>query len=146
MTKSSDRRSPLEDLRIPTRFRLSALWAATMFCYLYGDYFGLYQPAQLKDMLAGNMGPLGPASQRVLLGVSAMMAVPSVMVFLSLVLPAPAARWANIALGLIYTFIVLATMPGSWAFYLFLSAVEVVLTLWIVWQAWRWPRQRDGSG
>jgi hypothetical protein len=116
-----------------------------MFCYLYGDYFGLYQPAQLKDMLAGNMGPLGPASQGVLLGVSAMMAVPSVMVFLSLALPAPAARWANIVLGLIYTFIVLATMPGSWAFYLFLSAVEVVLTLSIAWQAWRWPRQRDGA-
>jgi hypothetical protein len=140
MAPSNNGRGPLEDSRIPIKVRLSALWAATMFLYVYGDYFGLYQPAQLRDMLAGQMGPLGPASQGVLLAVSAMMAIPSIMVFLTLALPARAARPANIALGAIYTLIVLATMPGSWAFYQFLSALEMVLTLGVVWLAWRWPR------
>ncbi len=30
----------LHDIRIHVRFKLSALWAALMFCYIYGDYFG----------------------------------------------------------------------------------------------------------
>jgi hypothetical protein len=29
----------LVDERIPTRTKLSALWASVMFCYVYGDYF-----------------------------------------------------------------------------------------------------------
>ncbi|CAN5488643.1 DUF6326 family protein [soil metagenome] len=133
--------SRLEDVRVPTRLKLSALWAATMFCYLYGDYFGLYQPGSLQGMLNGRMGPLGPVTQEVLLGVSVMMAIPSAMVFLSIVLGASVSRWANVLLGLVYTAIVLITTPGAWSFYLFLSLVEVSLTLAVVWYAWTWPRQ-----
>ena len=59
----------------------------------------------------------------------------------SLVLTPGVNRWANIALGLVFTLIMLITMPGSWAFYIFLGVVEVVLILLIVWNAWKWPRQ-----
>ena len=45
-------------------------------------------------------------------------------------------------LALLYAGIVGLTMLGSWAFYLFFSAIEIVLSLLIVWQAWRWPRVR----
>jgi hypothetical protein len=34
----------------------------------------------------------------------------------------------------------LVTMPGAWWYYLLLGALETVLTLVIVWLAWRWPR------
>ena len=40
-----------------------------------------------------------------------------------------------------YTVFVLATMPGAWAFYLFVGTVDMVLTALIVWYAWTWPRQ-----
>jgi hypothetical protein len=43
----------LEDAKVPIRLKLSALWAALMFCYVYGDYFGLYRPGQLQGMLRG---------------------------------------------------------------------------------------------
>ena len=76
----------LEDIQIPVKFKLSALWASVMFCYIYGDYFGLYQPGKLRGMLDGRMVPLGPTTQGVLLGTSIMMAIPSIMVFLSLAL------------------------------------------------------------
>src|SRR5207253_5794254 len=49
-------------------------------------YFGLYVPGALQKMLEGKMGPLGPTTQGVLLGTSLIMAIPSVMIFLSLVL------------------------------------------------------------
>jgi hypothetical protein len=130
----------LEDLKVPVRIKLSALWASLMFCYIYGDYFGLYRPGTLQSMLQGNMGPLGPTTQGVLLGTAAMMAVPSLMVFLSLVLRPFVARAANIALGLFYALIMLVSMPGAWVFYLFLGAIEIVLSLLIVWYAWKWPR------
>lgn len=128
----------LEDIKVPVRLKLSALWAALMFCYLYGDYFGLYSPNQLSGMLAGQ-GPLGPTSQGTLLATSVLMAIPSLMVFLPLVLPAPLTRWANIAIALLYAIIVAITMPGAWAFYLFFSAVEIGLSGLIVWYAWKWP-------
>ncbi len=47
----------LEDVKVPIRLKLSALWAALMFCYVYGDYFGLYHPGQLQSTLRGD-GPV----------------------------------------------------------------------------------------
>jgi len=76
-----------EDVKVPTRLKLSALWAALMFCYVYGDYFGLYQPGKLQSMLQGD-GPLGPTSQGTLVALSILMAIPSLMVFLPIMLPA----------------------------------------------------------
>ena len=131
----------LEDVKVPVRLKLSALWAALMFCYVYGDYFGLYQPGQLRGMLQGD-GPIGPTSQGTLVAVSLLMAIPSLMVFLPIVLPPTFNRWTNIVLGLLYAVIVGLTMPGSWAFYLFFSVVEIGLSLLIAWYAWSWPRVR----
>ena len=112
---------------------------ALMFCYVYGDYFGLYRPGQLQGMLQGD-GPIGPTSQGTLVAVSILMAIPSLMVFLPIVLPPTFNRWTNIVLALLYAIVVGLTMPGSWAFYLFFSAVEIGLSLLIVWHAWSWPR------
>ena len=131
----------LDDIKIHVRIKISALWVSVMFCYIYGDYFGLYPPGELQRMLEGKMGPLGPTTQGLLVGTSVMMAIPSVMVYLSLALRPNLNRWANIILGVIYTLIILITMPGSWAFYIFLGIVEVVLTALIVWYAWNWPKQ-----
>ena len=129
----------LEDIKVPVRLKLSALWTALMFCYVYGDYFGLYKPGQLKGMLGGD-GPIGPTSQGSLVAVSVLLIVPSVMTFLPVVLPPKLNRWLNVALALIYTAVVAVTMPGSWAFYLLFSSVEILLSLLIVWYAWRWPK------
>ena len=132
----------LEDVRIHVRFKLSALWTSVMFCYLYGDYFGLYVPGALQRMLDGKMGPFGPTTQGILIGTSFMMAIPSVMVFLSLGLKASLSRWANVIFGLTYTAIILYTRWG-WAFFVFLGVIEIALTLMIAWYAWSWQRQEQ---
>jgi hypothetical protein len=131
----------LHDIKIHVKIKLSALWASVMFCYIYGDYFGLFQPRQLRAMLEGKIPPLGAVTQGVLVGTSLMMVIPSVMVFLSLALKADLNRWVNIILGVVYSGIILITMPGSWAFYIFLGVVEVVLTALVVGYAWNWPKQ-----
>jgi Family of unknown function (DUF6326) len=131
----------LDDIKVHVKLKISALWVSVMFCYIYGDYFWLYAPGKLQGMLEGKMVPLGQTTQAVLVFTSATMAIPSIMVFLSLALKAKLNRWVNIILGVIYTLFVLITMPGAWAFYIFLGSVDVVLTALIVWYAWNWPRQ-----
>ncbi|HEY6064676.1 MAG TPA: DUF6326 family protein [Thermoanaerobaculia bacterium] len=137
-TKSA--KAALDDIGIPVKLKISALWVSVMFCYIYADYFGLYQPRKLQAMLDGKMGPLGKTTQGVLLGTSVMMTIPSVMVFLSVALKPRPNRWLNIVFGSLFTAIILVTMWG-WAFYVFYGVVEVTLTGLIVWYAWRWPRQ-----
>lgn len=131
--------SRLSDIRIHVRFKLSALWAALMFCYVYGDYFGLYVPGKLKGMLDGE-GPVGPVSEASLVMTALLLAMPGLMVFLSLALSPRLCRWANIVLGLFYAAVMLLTMPGAWWFYITLGVIEVALLLLIVVCAWRWPR------
>ena len=131
----------LDDVKIHVKLKLSALWASVMFCYVYGDYFELYKPGKLQEMLKGIMGPLGAVTQGMLFGTAVMMAIPSVMIFLSLALKPKLNRRLNIVLGTLYTLIMLSIIPGAWAFYLFLGVVEVVLTASIVWHAWKWPKQ-----
>ncbi|MDR3443826.1 MULTISPECIES: DUF6326 family protein [Dyella] len=140
MASPASGKTALEDWKVPVKLKLAALWASLMFCYIYGDYFGLFQPGTLQSMLEGKMGPLGPTTQGVLLGTSILMAVPSVMVFLSLVMRPLAGRVVNVVLGLLYAIIMAVSMPGAWTFYLFLGVIEIVLSLLIVWYAWRWPR------
>lgn len=131
----------LEEYRTPAKLKLAALWASTMFCYIYGDYFGLYVAGTLADMNHGSMGPLGHATSGVLTAVSLMMAIPSLMVALSLLLPASICRWACIVLGLFYTAIMAVSLPGSELFYKVLAAIEMTLTLAITVVAIRWPRE-----
>lgn len=130
----------LEDYQAPTKVRLAALWASTMFCYAYGDYFGLYVAGTLKNMNKGIMGPLGQSTPGVLIAVSLMMALPSLMIVLSLVFSATLCRWANIALGLVYTAIMAISLPGAEPFYVVLGVIEIALTMTIVLIALRWPR------
>jgi Family of unknown function (DUF6326) len=129
-----------ENGRVPTELKLSALWASVMFCFVYGDYFGLYVPDKVMEMNAGTIGPLGTATPAVLLGVSAMMAIPSVMVALSLLLPPVLCRWASIIFALVYTAIMVLTSLDAPPFYIFFAAIEIAMLLAIVFFAAKWPR------
>lgn len=132
----------LRDTTIDVKIKLAALWTSVMFCYIYADYFGLYVPGALQKMINGRMGPLGPTTQGVLLGTSVMMAIPSVMIFLSVALRPRLNRWLNIIFGALYTAIILITM-WDWTFYIFFGAIEVILTALVVWYAWKWPVSSD---
>jgi hypothetical protein len=130
----------LDDIRVHVKFKLFALWTSVMFCYVYGDYFELYQPGKLQAMLAGRTA-LGAVSQGSLLGMAAVVAIPSLMAFLSLVLPPQVNRWMNIILGAAYTAIMILAIVGSWHFYIFFGLIEITLTSLIVWYAWIWPKR-----
>jgi hypothetical protein len=138
MNPANETREAL-DPPLPVRLRLAALWTSAMFLYLYADYFGLFIPGTLADMLQGRIAPLGVVSQAILLGTSTMMAIPSVMIALSLLLPFRLCRALNIATGVLYSLIILVTM-WSWAFFVLYGVIEVSLTGAIAWLAWRWGK------
>ena len=71
-----------------------------------------------------------------------LIAIASVMMFLSLVLRPAVNRWANIVLPSLYVVSIVASAIGERsAYYWFLSITESALLLLIVWYAWTWPRQ-----
>jgi len=133
-------RAPLDDYRLPVKIKLALMWTALMFLYIYNDYFSLYLPGTIADMTAGRIGPLGPATPGVLIGVSIMLAAPSLMIVLSAVLPPVISRWLNVLLGFGYTAIQMMTFPGSPPFYQIVVGLEVALTLAVIWTALKWPR------
>jgi hypothetical protein len=129
-----------EDIQVHVRLKLFALWSSVMFFYIYGDYFELYQPGKLQEIIAGRM-PFGAISQGALLGMAAVMVIPSLMPFLSLVLPTGVNRWVNIVFGVVYTVIMILVIRGGWHYYVFYGLIEISLTVLIVWYAWTWPKQ-----
>jgi len=141
ITQTND--TQLRDSTLDIKVKLAAVWASVTLCYLYCDYFELYQAGKLQSMLAGRMGPLGESSQGVLLGASIVVSIPALMVFLSAVLPAGVNRVVNLLFGVLFTLIMLVFLlsPGVWLYYKYYALLEVMLTFAAVWLAWRWPRQ-----
>lgn len=91
----------LQDFPINVKFKLSALWASVMFCYVYGDFFSLFLPSRLQNLLNGESG-VGATTPLKLLMFAVLMTLPSLMVFLSLALKAKTNRRLNIALGIFW--------------------------------------------
>lgn len=145
MSTGSQSRASLDPATVNVRVKLALLWAATMFCYVYGDYFELYVPGKLQEMIGGQLA-FGPATQGALVGTSILLIVPALMVVLSAMLSPRVCRVVNIALGVFYALVMAVAMQGAWYFYKLFGVVEIVLTLSIVWQAWRWPRRAEVRG
>ncbi len=137
---STDAKTKLEDFRAPTSIKLALLWASLMFLYIYNDYFSMYLPGTVDDMAAGRLGPLGAATEGVLVGVAIMLAIPALMIFLSAALRPWASRWLNVVVGLAYTGIEAVTLLGAPLFYQIVVVLEIALTVLIVWNALRWPK------
>jgi len=134
----------MEDMKINVKIKLSALWVTVMLLYVYGDIVGFIKPGALEHYIQGIGATGAPVTQASLLQIAIAMAIPSVMVFLSLTLKPQVNRWANIILGIAYTCIIPLSMviaTSVSAYYIFLGIVEVVLTALIVWYAWKWPKQ-----
>ena len=122
----------MEDIQII----LSALWIATMLTYLLGDVLRIFsgdtQTQEMKEQFAKFTQPMW-------LLIAALMVLPIVMVVLSLILPYPANRLANIIMAgffLLFNLVGLPTYPS--AYDRFLIAVSLVFNGITIWYAWNW--------
>src|SRR5665648_1176995 len=101
----------LEDVKINIKIKLSTLWASVMFIYLYVDVFGFFKPGVIEDAIAGKVWTF-QITQVWLLGVIILMTIPSIMVFLSLVLPVKAVSYTHIIVGILEIVYVLGGAIG----------------------------------
>ena len=109
-----------------------------LFVFAYVDLFSLYRPDVRADLEAGELGGF-TVNQSFLLATTVYVVIPSLMVFLALVLPPRVNRIANIALSAVYALTIIAGAIGEWNYYVVGSAIEVVLLAGIVYYAWTWP-------
>lgn len=131
-----------EDFKINVKLKLSALWASVMFLYIYGDYFELYVPEKVIDLLNGRNVLNTPYK---LLFATIVLTLPSLMIFLSLTMKPKWNRVLNISIGLFLTLFTLLVGVSSFTewrmFYVMLAFLESIITSIIVWKAWHWPKR-----
>lgn len=134
----------LQDFRINIKIKLATLWTSATFLYIYGDYFELYVPSKLSGIINGNNMLDNPVK---LFLASLLLAVPSLMICLSILLKPAVNRWLNILFGLFFTAIMLliaVTSISEWrTFYVFYAIIESMLTSIIVWTAFNWVKQTE---
>lgn len=131
----------LEDFSVNVKIKLAVLWAAVMCCYIYGDYFSLYVPNKINGFISGDNLINSPIK---LLAASLLMAIPSLMICLSVILKPNLNKWLNIVFGIFYTaimvLIAVSTLSAWWSFYVFLAVVEIIITSLIIYYACKWPK------
>ncbi|MHA2104974.1 MAG: DUF6326 family protein [Candidatus Hodarchaeales archaeon] len=129
----------IEDVKVNVKIKLSALWASLVLIYLYADLFAFYVTGHLEEAIAGEMAGM-QITQVLLLGFMIFMTIPSLMVFLSLILKAKVNRWTNIIVAILQIGLVLPSVIGdSNLYFIFASIVETVLLVLIIYFAWTWP-------
>ena len=128
----------LEDVKINVKIKLSALWAALMFLYIYGDILGFYTPGNLEQLISGEIEGIQLTGGLLIVN-AVTMAIQTVMIFLSVALKANANRWANLVLGVFAAVVlVVATYVGGIDVrYAIQASVELVLIALIIWHAWK---------
>ena len=131
-----------QDYWINPRIKISALWTTMLFIFVCVDLFSLYRSDVRADIEAGKIAAF-TIGQGYLLGVMIYVLVPSLMVFLSLVLPVRITRTANIVVAVVYALTVAGSAIGEWSYFILGSLAEAVLLAGVVYYAWTWPKATD---
>ncbi len=117
---------------LDTRIILAGVWVALMLTYLLGDVLRICSGdfARMQNI---------QFTPGMWLGIAVLMLIPILMVVLSLVLPQPIDRWANIIVAVfffLFNLVGLPTYPS--AYDKFLISVGLVFNGVTVLTAWNW--------
>src|SRR5512136_73529 len=117
---------------LDTRIILSGWWIALMLIYFLGDVLRIVSGDVARTQ---NM----QITQAMWLGIAVLMLIPILMVPLSLALPQPVNRWANIIVAgffILFNLVGLPTYPSLYD--KFLLVVSMVFNGVTIWYAWHW--------
>jgi hypothetical protein len=131
----------LHDPPAPVRAKLAAAWTSLMFFYIYVDHLHLYKPGAVDDILAGVVFEFDISQTFVVVSLM-LVGIPSLMIMLSMTLPARASRTLNLVVASLYIPVSVFNLSGgSWLYFYGLGVVvEVILLAYILRSAWAWPR------
>ena len=140
-TSNKSQRSFVEP-NVSIHTKLAALWTSLMFLIIYLDYFHLYMPHKLEDIMNGRVYVFA-ISPGFLVAALAMVATPALMIFLSVVLPAKANRLTNLLMASINIPLILYNLAGeAWLHMIIGAMIQVTLLGFIIGYAWKWPRAK----
>ncbi|MFB4318769.1 DUF6326 family protein [Actinomadura sp. 21ATH] len=129
---------------MPVQAKLAAAWTSFMFLYIYVDYLALYKPGFLDDLLAGIVHEFDTGPTFVAIALT-LMAIPILMILLSVTLPARANRTINLVVATLYIPVSIFNAAGetlTYSYFYGLSiGLEVLLLAFILRSAWTWPRR-----
>lgn len=132
--------APLSDSSVPVQAKLAAAWTSFMFMYIYADYFLLYKPGFIDELRAGSVHGYDLGLTFATVGL-AFLAVPSVMILLSMALPPRLNRAVNLVVAALYVPFTAYNLTGesTWLpFFGLAVGVELLLLAYIVRAAWTW--------
>jgi hypothetical protein len=148
MTNRTKTSSLLGNPPVPVQAKLAAAWTSFMFLYIYVDFFNLYKPGVVDGILNGLVWRFD-VSPTLLTVMLASVAIPALMVMLSMTLPARANRATNLVVASLYIPYSVFNAAGAswdWAFFYALSiGIEVLLLGFILRSAWTWPRTHSDA-
>ena len=143
MTIRTNTPNLLDNPPVPVQAKLAAAWTSFMFLYIYVDFFNLYKPGVVDGILNGLVWRFD-VSSTLLTIMLASVAIPALMVVLSMTLPARVNRATNLVVASLYIPYSVFNAAGAtweWAFFYGLSiGIEVLLLAFILRSAWAWPR------
>lgn len=142
MTRQTAPSHPLDNPQIPVQFKLAAAWTSFMFLYLYVDYLVLYKPGHIDGILAGMIWEF-EVSQAFVTAALASVAIPALMILLSVALPSRVVRVTNLIVATLYIpYSMFNAVGESWIYFFGLSiGLEVLILAFILHSAWTWPRR-----
>lgn len=141
MTGQANATRPLDNPQIPVQIKLAAAWTSFMFLYLYVDHLALYKPGFVDGILAGKIWAFD-VSQALMVAAFISVAIPAIMILLSITLPARVNRVANLVVAALNIPYAIFNAAGeSWIYFFGLSiGLEVLILAFILRSAWTWPR------
>ncbi len=146
MTRQADTYRPLENIQIPVQIKLAAAWTSFMFLYLYVDHLVLYKPGVVDGILAGMIWEF-EVSQTFMIAAFISVAIPAIMILLSMTLPVRVVRVTNLVVAsLNIPYAIFNAVGESWTYFFGLSiGLEVLVLAFILRSAWTWPRTPSAS-
>jgi hypothetical protein len=141
MRTQTAERTARDDRQVPVQAKLAAAWISFMLLYLYVDYLHLHKPGVIDNLRAGVVFEfdITPTLLTIFL---ALIAIPSLMVMLSMTLPARVNRATNLVVASLYIPVSVFNAVGeSWewaSFYGLSIGLEVLLLAFIIRTAWTW--------
>lgn len=106
----------------------------------------LFSPGVLEDVMAGEIEGM-ELTQELSVFVALFWLIPLTMAFLTLILKEKWNRWTNAVLGAFFTVFGIVDMGEHLASgkgvagYVLISIAMLVVTILIIWHAWKWPME-----
>jgi len=129
-----------KDTKVDIKIKLAMLWISMMILYIYNDFFTLFTPDAINDMIAGRMGPF-EVTQTALVAATVLMIIPIAVIIITLLVSSKLSRVINIVLGSLYLVVNISNIPGSWMFYVLSGVVQIVIAATIIWLSVKWPNE-----